>query len=126
MIEFLFIFVSGQVMFDAVGGLNKQIRALKEMVLFPLMYPEVFEKFKISPPRGVLFHGPPGMTVFFFFWFYKMYFIIYETRVQINLAPVFSCQVLLNARDLPITGNWGKCLACLITWFTIYIQLNAI
>lgn len=49
-----------QVMFDAVGGLNKQIRALKEMVLFPLMYPEVFEKFKISPPRGVLFHGPPG------------------------------------------------------------------
>ena len=47
-------------MFDAVGGLSKQIRALKEMVLFPLMYPEVFEKFKISPPRGVLFHGPPG------------------------------------------------------------------
>lgn len=52
-----------QVMFDAVGGLNKQIRALKEMVLFPLMYPEVFEKFKISPPRGVLFHGPPGTTL---------------------------------------------------------------
>ena len=58
------VFFPGQVMFDAVGGLNKQIRALKEMVLFPLMYPEVFEKFKISPPRGVLFHGPPGMTVF--------------------------------------------------------------
>lgn len=48
-------------MFDAVGGLNKQIRALKEMVLFPLVYPEVFEKFKIAPPRGVLFHGPPGI-----------------------------------------------------------------
>ena len=54
-------------MFDAVGGLSKQIRALKEMVLFPLMYPEVFEKFKISPPRGVLFHGPPGITVFVLF-----------------------------------------------------------
>ena len=51
-------------MFDSVGGLNKQIRALKEMVLFPLMYPEVFEKFKISPPRGVLFHGPPGLYLF--------------------------------------------------------------
>ena len=66
-VELLFIvkvFISGQVMFDAVGGLNKQIRALKEMVLFPLTYPEVFEKFKISPPRGVLFHGPPGITVF--------------------------------------------------------------
>lgn len=61
------VFVSGQVMFDAVGGLNKQIRALKEMVLFPLMYPEVFEKFKIAPPRGVLFHGPPGILDCFCF-----------------------------------------------------------
>ncbi|XP_022801398.1 ATPase family AAA domain-containing protein 2-like [Stylophora pistillata] len=52
--------IDRRVMFDAVGGLSKQIRALKEMVLFPLMYPEVFEKFKIAPPRGVLFHGPPG------------------------------------------------------------------
>ena len=50
-----------QVMFSSVGGLGRQIRALKEMILFPLMYPEVFEKFKISPPKGVLFHGPPGV-----------------------------------------------------------------
>ena len=56
-------------MFDAVGGLNKQIRALKEMVLFPLMYPEVFEKFKISPPRGVLFHGPPGIIIISIYFF---------------------------------------------------------
>ncbi|XP_060062589.1 ATPase family AAA domain-containing protein 2-like [Ylistrum balloti] len=46
--------------FDSVGGLGKHVRALKEMVVFPLMYPEVFEKFKISPPRGCLFYGPPG------------------------------------------------------------------
>ena len=49
-----------QVLFDSVGGLGKEIRSLKEMILFPLMYPEVFEKFKVQPPRGVLFHGPPG------------------------------------------------------------------
>ena len=35
------------------------------MVVFPLLYPEVFEKFGISPPRGVLFYGPPGMTSIF-------------------------------------------------------------
>uniref|UniRef100_A0A8C5F6Z2 ATPase family AAA domain containing 2B n=1 Tax=Gadus morhua TaxID=8049 RepID=A0A8C5F6Z2_GADMO len=46
--------------FDSVGGLSKQIQALKEMVVFPLLYPEVFEKFKIQPPRGCLFYGPPG------------------------------------------------------------------
>eukprot|EP01135_Chromosphaera_perkinsii_P010454 Nk52_evm17s2133 gene=Nk52_evmTU17s2133 len=46
--------------FDSVGGLDKHVQALKEMILFPLMYPEVFDRFSISPPRGVLFHGPPG------------------------------------------------------------------
>uniref|UniRef100_A0A671MLI9 ATPase family AAA domain-containing protein 2 n=1 Tax=Sinocyclocheilus anshuiensis TaxID=1608454 RepID=A0A671MLI9_9TELE len=48
------------VRFDSIGGLGKHISALKEMVVFPLLYPEVFEKFKIQPPRGCLFYGPPG------------------------------------------------------------------
>jgi ATP-dependent 26S proteasome regulatory subunit len=49
-----------QITFESVGGLGKHVRALKEMVVFPLLYPEVFEKFKITPPRGCLFYGPPG------------------------------------------------------------------
>ncbi|KAI7807159.1 putative ATPase family AAA domain-containing protein 2, partial [Triplophysa rosa] len=48
------------VRFDSIGGLGKHISALKEMLVFPLLYPEVFEKFKIQPPRGCLFYGPPG------------------------------------------------------------------
>lgn len=48
------------VRFDSIGGLNRHISALKEMVVFPLLYPEVFERFKIQPPRGCLFYGPPG------------------------------------------------------------------
>lgn len=36
------------------------INQLKEMVALPLLYPEVFQQFGITPPRGVLFHGPPG------------------------------------------------------------------
>ncbi|XP_028294989.1 ATPase family AAA domain-containing protein 2B isoform X2 [Gouania willdenowi] len=48
------------VKFDSVGGLNNHIQSLKEMVVFPLLYPEIFEKFKIQPPRGCLFYGPPG------------------------------------------------------------------
>ena len=30
------------------------------MVFLPLVYPELFERFHITPPRGVLFYGPPG------------------------------------------------------------------
>ncbi|KAK5089227.1 TAT-binding protein-like protein 7, AAA ATPase [Lithohypha guttulata] len=46
--------------FDSVGGLQGHIDQLKEMVALPLLYPEIFLRFKITPPRGVLFHGPPG------------------------------------------------------------------
>lgn len=52
--------VDGSVRFDGVGGLSDHISALKEMIVFPLLYPEVFEMFKIQPPRGCLFYGPPG------------------------------------------------------------------
>lgn len=46
--------------FSAVGGLDDYINKLKEMVSLPLQYPEVYQKFGVTPPRGVLFHGPPG------------------------------------------------------------------
>lgn len=46
--------------FDQVGGLQGHIDQLKEMVQLPLLYPELFQRFHVTPPRGVLFHGPPG------------------------------------------------------------------
>ncbi|KAL0931881.1 AAA family [Colletotrichum truncatum] len=46
--------------FTQVGGLQGHIDQLKEMVQLPLLYPELFQKFHVTPPRGVLFHGPPG------------------------------------------------------------------
>ena len=52
--------VDQNVNFDSVGGLQGHIDQLKEMVALPLLYPEVFQRFHITPPRGVLFHGPPG------------------------------------------------------------------
>ncbi|KAI9866410.1 MAG: hypothetical protein M1813_001532 [Trichoglossum hirsutum] len=52
--------VDQNVSFDKVGGLEDHINQLKEMVSLPLLYPEIFQRFKVTPPRGVLFHGPPG------------------------------------------------------------------
>lgn len=52
--------IDTQVDFSAVGGLDSYIDQLKEMVSLPLMYPEVYQRFGVTPPRGVLFHGPPG------------------------------------------------------------------
>lgn len=52
--------VDASISFADVGGLDHYVRALKEMVFLPLVYPELFERFSIAPPRGVLFYGPPG------------------------------------------------------------------
>ncbi|GLJ11491.1 hypothetical protein SUGI_0168810 [Cryptomeria japonica] len=52
--------VDETVSFDNIGGLSNHIDALKEMVFFPLLYPDFFANYHISPPRGVLLCGPPG------------------------------------------------------------------
>jgi ATP-dependent Zn protease len=52
--------INPDIRFSDVGGLSEIIDSLKEMIVFPIMYSEVFEKFHITPPKGVLFHGPPG------------------------------------------------------------------
>ena len=46
--------------FSDIGGLDEQIRELREAVEIPLTRPEVFERIGIEPPKGVLLYGPPG------------------------------------------------------------------
>lgn len=50
----------GQVSFAGIGGLNEQIRELREVIELPLKNPELFLRVGIKPPKGVLLYGPPG------------------------------------------------------------------
>merc|ERR1712100_823592 len=43
-----------------IGGLVDVKNELREMVQYPIEHPEKFEKFGMSPSKGVLFYGPPG------------------------------------------------------------------
>merc|ERR1719408_403054 len=43
-----------------IGGLERVKAELKETIQYPLEYPEQFEKFGMSPSKGILFYGPPG------------------------------------------------------------------
>lgn len=52
--------VDHHITFERVGGLPGHIVALREMVLLPLLYPQLLGSMGLSPPRGVLFVGPPG------------------------------------------------------------------
>merc|ERR1712093_581510 len=43
-----------------IGGLEKVKQELKETIQYPVEHPEKFEKFGMSPSKGILFYGPPG------------------------------------------------------------------
>ena len=45
---------------EDIGGLERELQLVREMIELPLRHPEIFEKLGIKPPKGVLFYGPPG------------------------------------------------------------------
>ena len=45
---------------DDIGGLEETKKDLQEMILYPIEHPDKFQKFGMSPSKGVLFYGPPG------------------------------------------------------------------
>ncbi|AAK40609.1 AAA family ATPase [Saccharolobus solfataricus] len=48
------------VTYSEIGGLEEQIRELREVVELPLKNPEIFREIGVEPPKGVLLYGPPG------------------------------------------------------------------
>ena len=46
--------------YDMVGGLDAQIKEVKEVIELPIKHPEIFEALGVSQPKGVLLYGPPG------------------------------------------------------------------
>jgi transitional endoplasmic reticulum ATPase len=49
-----------KVTYEDIGGLDKEIQRIREMVELPLRHPELFKHLGIDPPKGVLLYGPPG------------------------------------------------------------------
>jgi len=49
-----------EVNYEDIGGLEEEIKKIREMVELPLKHPEIFTRLGIEPPKGVLLHGPPG------------------------------------------------------------------
>lgn len=49
-----------QVTYEDIGGLDREVQRVREMIELPLKYPEVFDRLGIDAPKGVLLHGPPG------------------------------------------------------------------
>jgi len=49
-----------KVTYEDIGGLDREISRVREMIELPLKHPELFERLGVEAPKGVLLHGPPG------------------------------------------------------------------
>jgi transitional endoplasmic reticulum ATPase len=48
------------VSYEDIGGLEREVARVREIVELPLKFPRVFERLGILAPKGVLLYGPPG------------------------------------------------------------------
>ncbi|SFR60730.1 CDC48 family AAA ATPase [Halogeometricum limi] len=48
------------VTYEDIGGLDRELEQVREMIELPMRHPELFKRLGIDPPKGVLLHGPPG------------------------------------------------------------------
>ncbi|MCR4424886.1 MAG: AAA family ATPase [Firmicutes bacterium] len=51
---------SSSVAYEDIGGLSEQVKLVREITELPLLYPDIFARIGIEPPRGILLFGPPG------------------------------------------------------------------
>jgi transitional endoplasmic reticulum ATPase len=54
------VMLTSSVNYDDVGGLEDELKRVREMIELPLKHPELFDRLGIGPPKGVLLYGPPG------------------------------------------------------------------
>jgi len=50
----------GTMKFRDLGGVEKLLQQVRELIEYPLAHPEIYAHLGVEPPRGVLLHGPPG------------------------------------------------------------------
>jgi transitional endoplasmic reticulum ATPase len=49
-----------RVTYEEVGGLKREVKAMREIVELPLKHPELFTRLGVDPHSGILLYGPPG------------------------------------------------------------------
>jgi len=49
-----------RISYEDIGGLERELRSIREMVEIPLRYGEIFDRLGVEAPKGLLLYGPPG------------------------------------------------------------------
>jgi len=51
---------SPTISYQDIGGLENEIKEVRESVEYPLTKPEIFRRIGVEPPKGILLYGSPG------------------------------------------------------------------
>ncbi|MCX6686738.1 MAG: proteasome-activating nucleotidase [Methanoregula sp.] len=51
---------SPTISYQDIGGLENEIKEVRESVEYPLTKPEIFRRIGVEPPKGILLYGAPG------------------------------------------------------------------
>ena len=46
--------------YSDIGGLSRQIEQIQDAVELPFLHQELYTRYELTPPKGVLLYGPPG------------------------------------------------------------------
>jgi proteasome-associated ATPase len=46
--------------FSAIGGLGPQIEAIRDAIELPYLHADLYERYDLRAPKGILLYGPPG------------------------------------------------------------------
>ncbi|MBN2429138.1 MAG: AAA family ATPase [Deltaproteobacteria bacterium] len=52
---------AARVSYEDIGGLDDELKKIREIVEYPMRYPAIFQKLGIEPLKGVLMIGPSGV-----------------------------------------------------------------
>ena len=61
--------------YEMVGGLDKQIKEIKEVIELPVKHPELFEALGIAQPKGL-----KKTFLFLFYYFFFFFFFFHSKR----------------------------------------------
>jgi len=48
------------VTYERIGGLGAQVSAIRDAIELPYLHPELYDRYELRAPKGILLYGPPG------------------------------------------------------------------
>lgn len=91
----------GAASYDEIGGLDRALDELRELLEFPLRAPEALRRAGITPCRGILLYGPPGTGK-------SLMVRAVATRTGAHLEILRGAEALAAGADVAVRASFAR------------------